>query len=68
MSVATTGTRRWLTQQEAAEYLGCTDRTIRNFVKRGQIRGFRMGTRSVRLDRADLDNLLRPIPTAGYDA
>ncbi len=58
-----TPTRRWLTQAEAADHLGCTDRTIRNLISRGQLRGYRLGTRAVRVDCAELDALLRPIPT-----
>lgn len=64
MSPATT-TRRWLSQAEAAEYLGVTDRTIRNYIRRGDLRGYRMGTKSVRVDLNELDELLRPIPTVG---
>ncbi len=57
--------RRWLSQQEAAEYLGVTDRTVRNYISRGTLPGHRVrGARLVRIDRADLDALLRPIPTA----
>ena len=56
--------RRWLSQQEAADELGVTDRTIRNYIKRGELRGYRVrGSRLVRLDRADVDRLLTPIPT-----
>jgi excisionase family DNA binding protein len=58
--------RRWLSQAEAAEYLGVTDRTVRNYIARGALPGHRVrGSRLVRIDRKDLDALLRPIPTAG---
>lgn len=57
--------RRWLTQAEAAEFLGVTDRTIRNLISSGQLQARRIGnSRMIRIDRADLDALLRPIPTA----
>ena len=60
---------RWLTQIAAAEYLGVTDRTIRNLISRGQLKARRIGnSRMIRIDRADLDALLRPIPTTGGDA
>lgn len=62
MSIAN---RRWLSQQEAAEYLGVTDRTIRNYVARGVLEARRVrGSRLVRIDQAHLDDLLRPIPSA----
>lgn len=31
--------RRWFSQQEAADYLGVTDRTIRNYVRTGALKG-----------------------------
>lgn len=55
----------WLNQQEAAEYIGVTDRTIRNYIARGTLPASRIkGSRSIRIARADLDDLLRPIPSA----
>lgn len=64
----TSGDRRWLTQLEAATYLGVTDRTIRNLISRGQLEGRRIGnSRMIRIDVNELDALLRPIPTTGGD-
>jgi len=58
--------RRWLSQAEAAEYLGVTDRTVRNYISRGQLPGHRVrGSRLVRIDRGDIDKLLSPIPVGG---
>ncbi|MBM7506548.1 excisionase family DNA binding protein [Nocardioides salarius] len=66
MSVSSPEQTRWLSQIEAAEYLGVTDRTVRNYISRGDLPGHRVkGSRLVRIRRADLDALLRPIPTAG---
>lgn len=62
--------RRWLSQQEAADHIGVTDRTIRNYISRGQLTGYRVG-RLVRVDLKELDDLLTPIPTTrggGRDA
>lgn len=67
MSTPTTR-QRFMTQQSAAEYADCTVRTIRNFIARGELTGYRLGTRSIRVDRAELDALLTPIPTAGVEA
>ena len=65
MRKATTS-RRWLSQSEAAEYLGVTDRTIRNFIARGDLKAVRVrGSRLIRIDVRDLEEMLRPILTAG---
>ncbi len=57
--------RRWLSQQEAADYLGVTDRTVRNYISRGDLPASRVrGSRLVRIRKSDLDSLMRPIPTA----
>lgn len=62
-------TRRWLSQAEAAEYLGVSDRTIRNYISRGALTGRRVrGSRLIRIDLTELDAMLREIPTAGGDA
>lgn len=62
--------RRLLSQHQAATYLGVTDRTIRNYIARGELRGQRIrGSRLVRILQTDLDGLLSDIPTAGgHDA
>lgn len=56
--------RRWLSQQEVADYLGVTDRTVRNYIARGVLPAKRLrGSRLVRIDREDVDRMLTPIPT-----
>ena len=57
--------RRWVSPSAAAEHLGVTDRTIRNYVAAGRLTGYRLGKRAVRLDLDEVDALLRPIPAAG---
>lgn len=60
-----TSGRRWLDQAEAAEYLGVTPRTIRNYIARGVIRGRRLrGSRLVRIDRHEIDAAMKTIPSA----
>lgn len=69
MSVTNRGHRltqdQWLNQTEAAEYIGVTDRTIRAYVARGVLPGYRpRGSRLIRFRVSDLDDLMRPIPSA----
>jgi len=57
---------RW--QSALAADLGVTDRTIRNLISRGQLQARRIGnSRMIRIDRADLEAILQPIPTTGGD-
>lgn len=57
-------TQRWLSQAEVAEYLGITTRTVRRSPM-GLLPASRIkGSRLIRIDRADADALLRPIPAA----
>jgi excisionase family DNA binding protein len=59
--------RTLVTVADAAEYLGVTDRTIRNYIARGQLRAHRLAGRAVRIDVADLDAMLRQIPTVAAE-
>lgn len=58
-------TRRWLSQAEVADYLGVTTRTVRRYIALGLLPASRIrGSRLIRIDLADADALLRPIPAA----
>lgn len=52
--------RRWISQQEAAEYLGVTDRTIRQMIADGRLTGYRNGNRLVRIDLNEIDAAMKP--------
>lgn len=60
--------RTLVSPTEGAEYLGVTTRTIRRRIADGSLTAYRMGPRLIRVDLNELDNLLRPIPTAGCGA
>lgn len=45
----------------AAEY-GCSPRTIRRMIARGDLRGYRVGRRLLRVDRAELTAAMRAVP------
>ncbi len=57
--------RRYVTLSEAAEYLAVTERTIRNMIARGELTGYRIGKRAIRIDHLELDAAMTPIPTVG---
>jgi excisionase family DNA binding protein len=64
--VPTTTTRRRLASiPNAADYLGVSTKTIRRWISSGRVVGYRAGPRLIRVDLAELDAMLRPIPTAG---
>lgn len=55
-----------MNQAEAADYIRLTPRYLRTLVSEGKVKAHRLkGGRSIRFDVADLDALLRPIPTVG---
>lgn len=51
--------------QQAAHQFGVCERTIRRMISRGDLVGYRFGTRIIRLDPVEVQSLLRPIPAAG---
>ena len=52
----------------AAEYVGVSTKTIRRWIAAGHITGYRTGPRLIRVDAAELDAMLRPIPAGGQRA
>jgi excisionase family DNA binding protein len=59
-NVSTTPRRRYAKLDEAAEYLGVTDRTIRQMIADGRLIGYRNGRRLVRIDLNELDAAMQP--------
>lgn len=56
-----TATRKWASIQQAAEHLGVTDRTIRQWIADGRLRGYRAhGAKLIRLDLNEVDAAMRP--------
>jgi excisionase family DNA binding protein len=52
--------RRYVKLAEAAEYLGVTDRTIRQMIADGRLTGYRNGNRLVRVDLNEVDAAMKP--------
>lgn len=56
--------RNLVTQQKAADYLGITDRSVRNLISRGELTGFKLrGVRAVRVDMNEVEALVDTVPT-----
>jgi len=53
------------TIEQAADFAGHSQRTIRRDIDEGRLRGYRFGPRLVRVDLDEVEALLRPIPTIG---
>jgi excisionase family DNA binding protein len=50
--------RRWASLTLGAEHIGVSDKTMRRMIASGQITGYRVGPRLVRVDLNELDALL----------
>lgn len=51
---------RYITILQAAQYLGVTDRTIRQMIADGRLTGYRSGRRVVRLRIDEIDAAMQP--------
>jgi excisionase family DNA binding protein len=60
--------RRLLSINQAAEFYGCSTKTIRRMVSNGQLEAVRVGAWMIRIDAAELEARLRPVSAAGGDA
>lgn len=47
-----------LRPDEAAEYLGCSETTVRDLIRRGELAAVQLGTRATRLTIVELDRWL----------
>jgi len=57
--------RRFIRQDAAAARWDVSVDTIRRMIAAGQITGYRLNNRIVRVDMAEVDAVFRPIPTTG---
>jgi excisionase family DNA binding protein len=64
MTHTTTQRHRWVSPEQAADYLGVNVKTIRRLIATGQITGRRLGKRLIRVDLDELDATMQLIPTA----
>jgi excisionase family DNA binding protein len=52
--------RRYASLKEAAEYIGVTHRTIRQWIAEGRIDGYRINARLIRVDLNEVDAAMQP--------
>jgi excisionase family DNA binding protein len=57
--------KRLVSVDVAAEYLDMNAKTIRRWVSSGRITGYRVGTKTLRVDLVEVDALAVPVPTVG---
>ncbi|MEP9391157.1 excisionase family DNA-binding protein [Gordonia sp. VNK1] len=57
---APTQPKRWASIQQTADYIGVTDRTIRQMIADGRICGYRNGRRVIRIDLNEVDASMTP--------
>ncbi|MGH3538726.1 MAG: helix-turn-helix domain-containing protein [Pseudonocardiaceae bacterium] len=65
MTPRTVSARRFGSIADAATYANISTRTVRRYIANGQLVGYRIGPRLVKVDLDEVDSLLRAIPTAG---
>jgi excisionase family DNA binding protein len=56
--------RKLISVEAAAERLDINPRSVRRYIADGKLQGYRVGTKLIRVDQADVDALIRPIPAA----
>lgn len=52
--------RRWASIQHTADYLGVTQRTVRQMIADGRLNGYRNGRKCIRLDLNEVDASMKP--------
>jgi excisionase family DNA binding protein len=56
--------RKLISVEAAASCLDMNPRSIRRYIADGKLAGYRIGDKLIRVDQADVDALIRPIPAA----
>lgn len=56
-------TPSYVSLADAAELAGVCTKTVRRWISSGNIAGYRVGPRLIRVDLAEVERMMRPIPT-----
>ena len=59
--------RKLITLAAAAEHAAVSVKTIRRRVAAGDLTGYRLGPRLIRVNLHELDAIMRPMPSAGTE-
>ena len=59
-----TSRRQYESVADAAARVGVSTKTVRRWIASGQLAGYRVGPRLLRVDPDEFDRMLTPIPTA----
>jgi excisionase family DNA binding protein len=59
---APTPTGTLISLSAAADRIGISRQTLRNYVRAGRLTGYRIGTTLIRLDSDEVDALTQPMP------
>lgn len=51
-------TEKLLSLKEAAEYLGVSPNSVRNYIARGRLKSLRVGPKLIKFRKADLDKFI----------
>lgn|GEM_PF-2648961 len=49
--------RNWVSLSEAADYCGLNEKSIRRYISAGKLKAYRIGGKSIRINKSDLDVL-----------
>lgn len=60
--------RKLIPVETAAARVSLDARTIRRYIALGKLRAYRVGDRLIRVDQADVDALVQPVPTGNGHA
>lgn len=50
--------------ERGADYLGCSVKTVRRLIQSGDLTGYRVGKKMMRVDMCEVRDFVRVIPTA----
>jgi excisionase family DNA binding protein len=65
VSTTTPPARCYSSLEDAAARLGCSPRHVRRMIAAGEIAGYRLGKRLLRVDLAEIDATMHRIPAGG---